>query len=159
MIENSGLFVRKTIQRLVAWNLNFFFACHGNLKRRHIFDSSAFDNLYLERNTLGVRLAMCHFCAHMACRCVPIQKRLAIIVDELATSWKLNGVFVTRPNIDQVPPVKRLPIPETRDGQGKPLWQLTISIFYIRPSIIENVVLGTQISWKNKNKILATSFK
>lgn len=106
-----GLFVRKTIQRLVARNLNFFFARHGNLKQRRIFDSSAFDNLYLERNTLGVTLAMWHFCAHVACRCVPIQKRLAIIVDELATSWKLNGVFVTRPNIDQVPPVKRLPIP------------------------------------------------
>lgn len=53
-----GLFVRKTIQRLVARNLNFFFARHGNLKQRRIFDSSAFDNLYLERNTLGVTLAM-----------------------------------------------------------------------------------------------------
>lgn len=35
-----------------------------------------------------------------------------------STSWKLNGIFITRPDIDQVPTLKRLPMPETRDGQA-----------------------------------------
>lgn len=35
----------------------------------------------------------------------------------LPTSWKLNGIFVTRPDIDQVPILKRLPMSGTCDGQ------------------------------------------
>lgn len=40
-------------------------------------------NTMLElRDDTRVIREMQHFCVHMACRCVPIQKRLAIIVDE-----------------------------------------------------------------------------